>query len=300
MESFTPHCTSSKSGLEADLTITEEEISIENRGKGRQCIIKTEFALQRKNAKNDLDILLLEEPENHLSHTNMKKLVQRISESTSRQLFVATHSAFICSRLDLRQAIMLGGSVQTTALLRSLPEETARFFMKAPDNGILEFILSRKVILVEGDAEYLLIEAFYTNLFSERIEQSDIHVISVGGTSFKRYLDLAKLLQIRTAVIRDNDGDALVNCVMNYSEYVSDEIQVFYENNDDLRTFEICLYEVNGSICDDLFSAGRRKLSVIDYMLKNKVDAAFELLNQMAAELIAPPYIKEALEWIRR
>lgn len=292
--------TGGKSDLEADLTITEEEIPLENRGKGRQCIIKAEFALQRKGAKNDLDIMLLEEPENHLSHINMKKLVQRITESTSRQLFVATHSAFICSRLDLRQAIMLGESVQAAAVLRRLPEETARFFMKAPDSGILEFILSRKVVLVEGDAEYLLIEAFYINLFNERIEQSDIHVISVGGTSFKRYLDLAKLLQIRTAVIRDNDGDAQVNCIMNYSEYTSDEIQIFYENDNNLTTFEICLYRCNDTVCDELFSADRRKLSVIEYMLKNKTDAAFELLEQKASELIAPSYIREALEWIRK
>jgi hypothetical protein len=36
-----------KSGLEANLDITEDGISIRHRGKGRQCFIKTEFALQR-------------------------------------------------------------------------------------------------------------------------------------------------------------------------------------------------------------------------------------------------------------
>jgi hypothetical protein len=66
------------------------------------------------------------------------------------------------------------------------------------------------------------------------------------------------------------------------------------------RGLDICLYDTNGPICDEMFLAGRRKLSVIDYMLQNKTDAAFDLLDQKAAELIAPPYIKEALEWIRR
>lgn len=36
-----------KSGLEANLDITEGGISIRHRGKGRQCFIKTEFALRR-------------------------------------------------------------------------------------------------------------------------------------------------------------------------------------------------------------------------------------------------------------
>ena len=56
--------TNSKSNLESDLTIKEGDIEIENRGKGRQCFIKTDFALQKN--ESELDIILLEEPENHL------------------------------------------------------------------------------------------------------------------------------------------------------------------------------------------------------------------------------------------
>lgn len=141
--------TGSKSNMEKDLTITEDDIPIENKGKGRQCFIKTEFALQKNNAEQDLDVLLLEEPENHLSHVNMKKLIQRISISPEKQLFIATHNNLISSRLDLRKAIMLNSNSSTPALLKDLPEDTAKFFMKAPDNNILEFILSNKVILVE-------------------------------------------------------------------------------------------------------------------------------------------------------
>ena len=47
----------------------------------------------------------------------------------------------------------------------------------------------------------------YHKIHKERLEDSNIHVISVDGTSFKRYLDLAKLLDIKVTVIRDNDGD---------------------------------------------------------------------------------------------
>ena len=81
--------------------------------------------------------------------------------------------------------------------------------------------------MVEGDAEFILIDAFFQKIAQEKLEDSDVHVISVGGTSFKRYLDIAKILQIKTAVIRDNDGDYQANCVDNYSAYPEDYIHVF-------------------------------------------------------------------------
>jgi len=290
--------TNTKSNLETDLTITEGDISIENKGKGRQCFIKTEFALHRSSAGNPLDVLLLEEPENHLSHANMKNLVGMIAGTKDKQLIVTTHNSLICTRLDLRKAIMLNSSSDAPSTLDKLTKDTASFFVKAPDNNILEFILSKKVVLVEGDAEYLLMEAFYKSVTGKELNDADFHVISVGGTSFKRYLELGKLLNIKTAVIRDNDGDFQKNCIDRYKDYESEDIQVFYERNDTLKTFEICMYETNKKVCEDLFTTSYIKLSPQDFMLGSKTEAAFRLLENKSAELVAPEYIKNAITWI--
>lgn len=290
--------TNTKSNLETDLTITEDDISIENKGKGRQCFIKTEFALHRSSTGNPLDVLLLEEPENHLSHTNMKNLVGMIAGTKDKQLIVTTHNSLICTRLDLRKAIMLNSSSDEPAKLNKLPDATAGFFVKAPDNNILEFIISKKVVLVEGDAEYMLMEALYKNVTGKGLNGADFHVISVGGTSFKRYFDLSKLLNIKTAVIRDNDGDFQKNCIDNYMEYESEKVKVFFERNNTLRTFEICMYEANKAVCDGLFTGGHIKSAPQDYMLNNKAEAAFRLLEHKSAKLTVPDYIKDALTWI--
>jgi len=293
--------TDTHSNLENDLAITEDNIAIEAKGKGRQCFIKTEFALSKSTTKKGIDMLLLEEPENHLSHSNMKRLVDRIADSKQSQLIIATHSSLISSRLDLRKTILLSTAPSAThTSLKQLPEGTARFFMKAPDNNILEFVLSQKVILVEGDAEFILLDALYRkHAGGSNMERDRVHVISVGGTSFKRYLDLAKVLTIKTAVIRDNDGDYQKNCVENYADYTAARIRVFADENPKRGTFEICLYQDNNAACEKAFSEGRRSLSVQDYMLNNKADAAFKLLEEHAADLVAPPYIREAIEWIR-
>jgi predicted ATP-dependent endonuclease of OLD family len=289
--------TNSKSNLETDLTIKEDNIEIENKGKGRQCFIKTDFALQKN--KNEIDLILLEEPENHLSHINMKKLIQRIKKSENKQLFVATHSNLISTRLDLRKSILLNSNSNEPVLLSDLKEDTAKFFMKAPDNNILEFIMSDKVILVEGDAEYILMQCFYEKVTNEKPEDSNIHILSVGGTSFKRYLDIAKLLQIKTCVIRDNDGDYDNKVVESFSDYTEDFIGVFSESDNSISTFEIAMYKANTDICEQLFSPGRRSLSVQDYMLANKADCAFVLLEKKSHEIEVPDYIKTAIEWIK-
>lgn len=288
---------SSKANLETDLTIKEGDIEIENKGKGRQCFIKTDFALQKN--ENELDVILLEEPENHLSHVNMKKLIHRIIASENKQLFIATHSNLISTRLDLRKSIFLNSSSDSPVLLKEIAVDTAKFFMKAPDNNILEFIMSNKVILVEGDAEYILMEQFYENVLGENLSNSDIHILSVGGTSFKRYLQIAKFLKIKTAVIRDNDGDYKANIEESFADYIDDNIKVFSDDDDDISTFEIAVYQENTALCKELFEAGRRTLSVQDYMLSNKADCAFTILDKKADQITTPEYIKDAIEWIK-
>ena len=291
--------TSPKSNVETDIIITEDDIPVDSKGKGRQCFIKTEFAL--RNREHALDVLLLEEPENHLSQVHMRKLIERIRASVKKQLFVATHSSFIATRLNLRKVLILSEeNPSRPASLKDLSPVTAEFFMKAPDNNVLELALCKKSILVEGDAEFILMEALYMiSTPGCSLDADGVHVISVDGTSFKRYLELAKLLGIKVAAIRDNDKDYEANCVANYADYLSASLQVFADPDNARYTFEVCLYQDNQAVCDGLFAAGRKTLSVQDYMLKNKTDAAFNLLEKKGTALAAPDYIQRAVEWIR-
>lgn len=128
---------SPKSSIETDIIITEDDIPVDSKGKGRQCFIKTEFAL--RNREHALHVLLLEEPENHLSHVHMRKLIERIRASVKKQLFVATHSSFIATRLNLKKVFILSEeNPSRPASLKDLSRSTAEFFMKAPDNSVLD------------------------------------------------------------------------------------------------------------------------------------------------------------------
>jgi len=291
--------TGGKSTLARDLTISENGIGIEEKGKGRQSIIKTEYALKNSDASVSFDVILLEEPENHLSAVNMRRLIQNISAAANQQVILATHSGSVSARLDLRKTIMIHEDTDVPVLLSDLDEETANFFIKAPDNNVLQFALAKKVILVEGDAEYMLLDVFFAKQVGASASDSGVEILSVGGTSFKRYMNLAGQLGVRTAVIRDNDKNFTENCVDNYAAYLGyPHMKVFSEDNNNLYTFEVVMYEVNKAVCDELFAPGRRTLSVLEYMIGNKSETAYELLDKKADALVVPGYIAEAITWI--
>jgi len=286
-----------KSNLETDLQLAENGIALEARGRGRQAYIKTQFALSKGTKPSDaLGVLLLEEPENHLSHVNMRRLLDSLAMPGEKQLFVSTHSSLVCSRLDLRKVVMMPAGRS----LRDVDDGTANFFCKAPDNYVLEFAMSPRVILVEGDAEFILIAAMYETATGSTLEKDCIHVIAIGGTSFKRYLALANILTVRTAVVRDNDGDYQKRCVENYAELTGENAQVFADKDNNRSTFEICLYEDNKAVCDKLFGGGGRKLAPKDWMLSNKAEAALELLQKHKEDLKVPAYLCEAMTWARK
>ncbi|MDQ7861130.1 AAA family ATPase [Peribacillus frigoritolerans] len=94
------------------------------KGKGRKNLIKTEIALEVES-----DLILLEEPENHLSYINTRKLIQDIQNMcVEAQMIITTHNPLIVSRLDLRNTIWINkGKCHS---LRSVPDETAEYFMK--------------------------------------------------------------------------------------------------------------------------------------------------------------------------
>jgi len=151
--------------------------------------------------------------------------VNTLAPEWQLRLSVATHSSHISSRLDLRRAILLGES-RPVALLE-LSEDTASFFMKAPDNNVLKFALTRWDILVEGDAEFILTDAFYRNLTGITPEDAGVQIIAIGSTSFRYYLELARLLGNRVAALSDNDGDYQQSCVERFDDMTSPERRVY-------------------------------------------------------------------------
>ena len=96
---------SSKSAWENTLTAYIEEIPFSFIGKGEQSSIKTKLALAEV---LDNTIILVEEPENHLTYSKMSSLIDKINErSKGNQLIITTHSSFVTNKLGLEHLILL-------------------------------------------------------------------------------------------------------------------------------------------------------------------------------------------------
>jgi len=262
-------------------------------GKGEQNAIKVKLAME---ASNTCDVFLMEEPENHLSHTNLNRLISKIiSKSDGRQLIITTHSSFVLNKLGIDNTIMFDGS--SGVRLKDLPAKTFAYFKKLPGYDTLRMILAKRSILVEGPSDELIVQkAFYQKHKALPLEKG-VEVISVNSLAFKRFLDIARLLKITVAVVTDNDAKEAAKTV-NYAEYAKEpNITVCIAKNDLWPTLEPQLLHANG----------RKKLnallgtdypdndSLLNYMKLNKTDVALALFDNVDAFTV-PDYIQDAIQ----
>jgi len=162
---------------------------------------------------------------------------------------------------------------------------------------VLEFTLARWVILVEGDSEFVLTDAFYRNLMGRAPEDAGVHIVAIGGTSFYCYFELARIPGNRVAAQRDNNGDCQRNCDERFADMTSPERKVYGDEDASRSTFDICVYRDNTELCERVFAGTRRRISVKEYMLASKAWDASRLLEK-GARMTVPAYKSEAIAWI--
>ena len=196
---------SSKNAWENSLMTYLDDVPFHYIGKGEQSMVKTKLALSHKKAK-EANVILLEEPENHLSHTKLNQFIHEIkSNSNNKQIIISTHSSFVANKLGLESLILLNN--KETLKLADLNSQTEKFFEKLSGYDTLRLILCKKAILVEGDSDELIVQkAFRLNNSNKLPIESGIDVISVG-TSFLRFLEIAEKIKKEVVVVTDNDGD---------------------------------------------------------------------------------------------
>lgn len=121
-------------------------------------------------------------------------------------MVITTHSTYVLNKLGLDHLILLGAGDQFMRL-SDLGKETREYFERLPGYDTLRMILAKRSILAEGPSDELIVQRAYKYLHGKLPIEDGIDVLCVRGLSFKRFLDIAKLLGTRTTVVTDNDGD---------------------------------------------------------------------------------------------
>ena len=287
-----------------------DEIPFHYVGKGEQNIIKTILAMQEK-ASIKPNILLIEEPESHLSHSKLNELI-RCVENENKQVILTSHNSFVANKLGLEKIILLND--RKCHRLNQLSEDTYNFFKKLPGYDVLRMILSDKVILVEGDCEELILQKYIKVVYGKTAMELGMDIMSCRGLSFKRYLEIAELVNINVSVITDNDGNIENNIAKKYEDYLGenkkDNIGIYYgevilanhdfgvaeENDFNYNTLEPNLLKINDlSLINSILSQTlANKQEMLTYMNKNKTKVALSIVE--SSEILEyPKYIKDAV-----
>lgn len=286
--------TSGSNGWESALAPHLEQLPFHYAGSGEQSRMKILLALARRVAESH--VILIEEPENHLSFPNLNDLVARIVEqSDGRQVIVATHSSFVANKLGLEQLMLLSGG--TVARLEDLPPGTQDYFRKLAGYDTLRLVLAEKVVLVEGPSDELIFQRAYHDLKSRRPIEDRVDVISVRGLSAQRFLDLAIPLKRRAVVLADNDGDYAHKVDDRYRAYTVHDFLTTSRSADNARpTLEPQLLGANGlaMLNHILGKSYVSEAELLTYMANHKTDVAVSL-HDTREKVTWPDYIKEAI-----
>lgn len=261
-------------------------------GKGEQNSIKIKLAVEAEQA---CDVLLLEEPENHLTHINLNGLISHLQTRLSdKQAILTTHSSFVLNKLGVEKIIMFDGA--NGASIADLPATTVNYFRKAPGHDTLRMILAPKSILVEGPSDELVVQRAFWDKYQKLPLESGVEVISVRALAFKRFLDIAALLKLKVVVVTDNDGCA-EKLGEKYADYEAHpNIKICHSADNALRTLEPHLLAANGR--DKLNSVFGRydgtDAELLSFMEANKSECALRFLDTGEAVTI-PQYIQDAI-----
>jgi energy-coupling factor transporter ATP-binding protein EcfA2 len=262
-------------------------------GKGDQNALKMLLAIGQK--ADAAHVVLIEEPENHLSFASLRKLISRISaKCAGKQLVTATHSTYVLNKLGIENLVLLGIAGPTR--ITDLTPDTVEFFKKLPGFDTLRLALAEAAILVEGPSDELIIQRAYLDTNGRLPIDDGIDVISVG-LSHKRFAELAIQLGRRVWLVTDNDGKTEEEVTSRFAKHLDNDIVSLHTASDPiLNTLEPNIVAVNDlpALNSALGTKHTSKEDILSSMLADKTSSALAIFESNT-KLNMPKYIQDVV-----
>ncbi len=253
--------------IQTGLQLEVDDVPFHFIGKGEQSNVQIKLAIQNKS--HDIDLVMMEEPENHLSHTNLNKLVYYIeSQRGNKQLFLTTHSAYVLNKLSIDKICLVQSGYKR---LHMLDKNVVKMLKRLPGYDTLRVALSSKVILVEGPSDELLLKKIYQRKHNCLPEQDGIDIIVVRGVGFNTFIEVGKAIGTKIHVLRDNDGDYDGNIVQGRLAYKAfPNIQLFSSMDNGQFSLEPAMIYANAIDKETLDAFAKEILSTETFNIYNK------------------------------
>ncbi len=190
-----------------------------NRGLGSNNLLFMACELLLLGSEEDgLPLLIIEEPEAHLHPQRQLRLIRFLQDMAKPdgankhniQILVTTHSPNLASAIDLDSIVLLqDGKAFSLALGQTeLGESDYRFMQRFLDVTRANLFFARGVVIVEGDAENILVPTI-ARLIGRDLTESGVSIVNVGGVGMRRY---ARVFQ-RKNVSGDGEINIPVACL---------------------------------------------------------------------------------------
>ncbi len=269
------------------LTYGSNPISVERNGLGRNNLLYISLLLSQIIEEDKIKaeqkirdftafrFIAIEEPEAHL-HPNLQNHLAENIEGIGKdkkhlQLILTSHSSHITSKLSLANTLVLfreGNNIKSHYILNGLDKEqdkeSINYLVKYLDATKSTMFFSRKLILIEGIAEQLLMPKFFEKVTGRTLEKENCTIVNVNGVAFEHFLKVIKNgFFVKCVVFTDSDitkktknrAPALKRAYSGLSSFI--DVQITSK-----ETFEKDLIESNKS--------GTGKNTLLDILEKTK------------------------------
>ncbi len=314
---------------------TGKNIPLNVLGLGQKNLLYLSLFLSRlinEQDDNEINILLIEEPEAHLHPQLQKILFSNLSGLLNTQVFMSSHSTHLASDCDYKNLNILFKNTESVVksfspfIKESVDKKVKReqlLLKRYLDATRSELFFSSAVVFVEGVAEQFIIPAIAKQLYCINLTEYNISVIPIHSRFFDPFLKLFQTgkLEITACAIIDGDSkehedDESTTAVNNAKLLeVVDRVVVF----EGVETLEVDLFpdnSINNNYLKSCFENLGHTKSFTNLMtstdewsveLLKRVDGtikkgrfAQELALNIDGNFVIPKYIKDALEFIFR
>lgn len=200
-----------------------EPVNVERNGMGRNNLLFISLILSHLSSKSSVidnvyyRLICVEEPEAHLHPHLQKHLGNSLQQNVNKenQIIITSHSTHIASKLDLNNTVVFykdtDGNIKNHYILSNFgttakDKKTIRYLMKYLDATNSNLFFSRRVILVEGISEQLLIPVFFEMKYGTTLDKVRCNIVNVNGVAFRNFLEIAKNgYFVKFVVLTDSD-----------------------------------------------------------------------------------------------
>lgn len=156
------------------------------------------------------NFILIEEPEAHI-HTHIQKTLFDKIKKDDTQIFISTHSTHISSVSEISSMNILARVQQKVECYypsNNLNENKINRLERYLDANRTNLLFAKGVILVEGDAENILIPVMVKKVLGLSLDELGVSLINIGSTGFKNIANLFSEERVKRncSIITDMDA----------------------------------------------------------------------------------------------